>query len=280
MHDAEVVGARERGAHLLEDVDGAGERHRAARELARERGADEVLHHQVELAVFGLADVVDVDDVRVIDAVGGARFAQHPRAQVGLAAQVGANQLERDDPVDEHVARAIDDAHAAFAELVPRAGSDRRRPSRASDRWTLFALLPPSRRLVPCSVFAPALTCQIRSHNDIGCFSALWSRAGDDVTEKAIFVMWHRGGLSTMTEQENDVRPTFTSLSARDRSGEGERSRSRAIVKGVRTGEGGSYAALVPVGRAAHRIGRFKRGVGAPREADATDVSLEWSELG
>jgi hypothetical protein len=35
VHHAEVVGARERGAHLLEDVDAAAERHRAARQLTR-----------------------------------------------------------------------------------------------------------------------------------------------------------------------------------------------------------------------------------------------------
>jgi hypothetical protein len=80
VHDAEVVGAREGRAHLLEDVDAARERHRPARELRRERGSDQVLHHQVKLAVFGFADVVDVDDVGVIDAVGRSRFAQHPRA--------------------------------------------------------------------------------------------------------------------------------------------------------------------------------------------------------
>ena len=131
MHDAEVVRARERGAHLLEDVDAARERHRPARELARERRADEVLHDEIELALFGLADVVDVDDVRVVDAVGGARLAQHPRAEVRLAAQVGANQLERDDAIDEHVARAVDDAHAAFAEarFEAIAPGDRRVPS-------------------------------------------------------------------------------------------------------------------------------------------------------
>ena len=97
-----------------------------ARELARERRADEVLHDEVELALLGLADVVDVDDVRVVDAVGGARLAQHPRAKMRLAAQIGANQLQRDDAIDEHVAGAIDDAHAAFAEarLEPVAPGD------------------------------------------------------------------------------------------------------------------------------------------------------------
>jgi hypothetical protein len=59
---------------------------------------------------------VNVDDVRVIDAVGGARFAQHPSAEMRLAAEVRADQLERDDALDENVAGPIDDAHAAFAE--------------------------------------------------------------------------------------------------------------------------------------------------------------------
>jgi hypothetical protein len=116
VDDAEVVGAAERGAHLLEDVDAARERHRTARELGAERRPDEVLHDEIELALFRLADVVDVDDVRVVDAVRGARLAEHPRTEVRLAAQIRANELEGDDAIDEDVARAIDDAHAAFAE--------------------------------------------------------------------------------------------------------------------------------------------------------------------
>jgi hypothetical protein len=116
MHDAEVVGAREGGAHLLENVDAARERHRAARELGRERRADQVFHDEIQLAVLGFADVVDVDDVRVIDAVGRARFAKHPRSKVRLATQVGANEFEGDDALDEHVPRPVHDPHSAFAE--------------------------------------------------------------------------------------------------------------------------------------------------------------------
>ncbi len=134
VHHAEVVRARKRCAHLLDDVDAARERHRARRELGRERRADEVLHHQIELAVVGLADVVDVDDVRVVDAIGGARLAQHPRAEVRLSAEVGPNQLDRDHAVDEDVSRAIDDAHAAFADArfeAIAAGDD------FAERWVI-----------------------------------------------------------------------------------------------------------------------------------------------
>jgi len=54
--------------------------------------------------------------VRVVDAIGGARLAQHPRAKVRFTAQVGANQLYRDDAIDEDVSRAIHDPHPAFAD--------------------------------------------------------------------------------------------------------------------------------------------------------------------
>jgi hypothetical protein len=116
MDDAEVVRASKRGAHLLEDIDASSQRHSASRKLAREGRADEVFHHEVELSVLRLSDVVDIDDVRVVDAVGRARFAKHPRSKVRLAAQVGADQFHRDDAIDEHVARAIYDAHAPFSD--------------------------------------------------------------------------------------------------------------------------------------------------------------------
>src|SRR5262249_56435174 len=97
MHDAEVVGARESGAHLLEDVDAACERHRSASELCGERRFNQILYHQIELAVFPFADVVDVDNVRVIDAIRRSRLAQHPRTQVCLAAKIRADQFQRDE---------------------------------------------------------------------------------------------------------------------------------------------------------------------------------------
>ena len=52
--------------------------------------------------------------------------AEHPRAEMRLAPEVGPDQLQRDDAVDEHVARAIDDAHPAFADarLEPVAPGD------------------------------------------------------------------------------------------------------------------------------------------------------------
>ena len=94
MNDAEVVGARERCAHLLEDVERSAPTASAPRaRLARERRTHEVLHDEVELALLGFADVMNIDDMCVVDAVGGARFTQHPRPQVRLASQVWPDQL-------------------------------------------------------------------------------------------------------------------------------------------------------------------------------------------
>src|SRR6185436_8718344 len=101
---------------LLQDVDGALDGHRAARYLRGKRSPDEVLHDEIELALLRLADVVDVDDVSVVDAVRGARFPEHPGAEMRLAAQVRPDQLDRDDAVDEHVPGAVDDAHPALAD--------------------------------------------------------------------------------------------------------------------------------------------------------------------
>jgi len=64
--------------------------------------------------------------VRVVDAIGGARLAQHPSAQMRFASQVGSDQLDGDDTVDEHMTGSIDDAHPALtnARLEPIAAGD------------------------------------------------------------------------------------------------------------------------------------------------------------
>jgi hypothetical protein len=117
VDDAEVVGAGERGADLLEDVGDARDGDRPAGDDLVERDAVEELHHQVGHPVVGLAVVVDVDDVRVVDAVRRARLAEEPRPQV-VGVLPRKEDLDRHDPVDQEVPGPVDDAHAARAELL------------------------------------------------------------------------------------------------------------------------------------------------------------------
>ena len=90
VDDAEVVRFGERGEHLPQDVDDAPERERPllVRD-AREVLAAQELHHEVELAVVGLAEVDDGDRVRVVEAARGARLGDEARGRV-LVAERGA----------------------------------------------------------------------------------------------------------------------------------------------------------------------------------------------
>ena len=63
------------------------------------------------------ADLVDLADVRMIDTGRRARFPPEPFARRLIAAH-RQHRLERDDTLQPFVARCIDDAHPAFAELA------------------------------------------------------------------------------------------------------------------------------------------------------------------
>ena len=64
------------------------------------------------VAILGLTDIVDVDDVGVIDPVGSLGLPQHPSAQVRLPSQIRADELERHHAVDQHVPCPVDEPHA------------------------------------------------------------------------------------------------------------------------------------------------------------------------
>ncbi len=74
VDDIQLVGARQRAGDLAGDGHDLRQRHRTVVDDLVERAAHQVLHHQIHLAVIRLAEVGDVDDVLVIDAVGRARL--------------------------------------------------------------------------------------------------------------------------------------------------------------------------------------------------------------
>ena len=65
-----------------------------------------------------LADVVDGADVGVVERGGGARLAAEARQRGGVAGHLFGQELERDLAAEPGVDGAVDDAHAAAAELV------------------------------------------------------------------------------------------------------------------------------------------------------------------
>ena len=64
-----------------------------------------------------LADLVDLADVGMVDARRGARFAPEALAR-GLVARQRRHRLDGDGALEPFVARRVDDAHPAFAELA------------------------------------------------------------------------------------------------------------------------------------------------------------------
>ena len=128
VDDAGFVRARERGADLLGDADDAVPPHRSPLEHLEERLRRRVFHHEVRGALE-LAEVGDLDDVRMVDAVDRARLAEEALALVGVEAEITPEDLDGVQPVDHHVAREVDDGHAARAELLHEAVARRDRPA-------------------------------------------------------------------------------------------------------------------------------------------------------
>ena len=89
-----VARMRERG-YSLEDLKEAGREGRLA---------------------FGFTDFKDGEDVRVIQARGGARFLQKTTATVGVRDRFRRQHFERHRAVQLFVQRQVDSAHAARAE--------------------------------------------------------------------------------------------------------------------------------------------------------------------
>src|SRR3990170_1023871 len=81
------------------------------------RAALDELHHHEE-AVLGLVHLVDLGDRGVVDLARRLGLVEEALLAVGIPRQLGGQDLERHRPSEPGVARAVDDAHAAPAELL------------------------------------------------------------------------------------------------------------------------------------------------------------------
>ena len=85
------------------------------RDHVGERLPREQLHHDERLAVH-LAGVEDRDDVRVRERGGGTGLGLEPRPDLGIAGQVGTQQLHRDRTPEAAVGAGAHLAHPALAD--------------------------------------------------------------------------------------------------------------------------------------------------------------------
>ena len=123
MHNARAVGSSQSLSHLCRNVDGVVQRQRPPLDPLLQRLPLVVRHHEVQLPVGGLVDLVDRADVGVVESRGGLGFLQEPLLGRLVAGQVRREELDGDLALQARVLGRVDDPHAAVAEL----GADRRR---------------------------------------------------------------------------------------------------------------------------------------------------------
>ena len=112
----EIVSAGERCGDLLQHVDGKRQVHRSPHDDIGQRLSDQELHDEIGQPVLGLAEIVDIDDVGVVDAVHSPGLSQEPGAEVLLAPPFRLKDLDGHDPIDEQMPGAIDRSHAAHSQ--------------------------------------------------------------------------------------------------------------------------------------------------------------------
>jgi hypothetical protein len=108
-------GARDLAGDLACD---AHREHAARTKPLRERVTVEQLHREVGRAVGMPADVIDLDDARVIDARGRARLAKEALEQVTLTAQRGEELFDRGAAAEARIDGGVHDAEATLSELA------------------------------------------------------------------------------------------------------------------------------------------------------------------
>ena len=109
----------ERARDLTYDLDRARERQRPPGAYdVFERAPAQELHDHVDDALFGLAEVRDVDGVRVRDARGGLGLAREARDYTVVCRERGVQNLYGDGLLHQDVSGAVDAAHPALVNLL------------------------------------------------------------------------------------------------------------------------------------------------------------------
>ena len=120
MYDAVLVRLAQAFGDLQSDVEGFFRRQRLAVDSLPQGFAFDILRRHERDAV-GFADFINREDVRMIQARGGARLLQKAAAAFIVRHIFGRQDLERDLAVQLFIVRFIDRPHAARAERLKNA---------------------------------------------------------------------------------------------------------------------------------------------------------------
>ena len=117
MNDADPVGGGQRVDDLAGRRDGLVDGHGALGvESGRAGSGLPQLHHEVDDAVLGVAEIRDVDDVGMADLVDRLGFLEEARNQPRIGAEIRAQHLHRHPLANHGVLGQVDRPHAAFAD--------------------------------------------------------------------------------------------------------------------------------------------------------------------
>src|ERR1043166_10265089 len=116
MDDAALVGVLHRAGERFEERGGFTRAERALLEPSGERAAGDVLQREKREAFGRLADLVELDDVRVRQPGGGLGLGAEAHLIGGIGVSAGEDHLERDGSIRLFLDRLVDDTHAAAAE--------------------------------------------------------------------------------------------------------------------------------------------------------------------
>ncbi len=132
MDDARLVGGVHGPRQRLQQRRRLGGRQRLAAELLVEAAAAHVLQREERQAAV-LADVVNLDDVRVPQPGDRQRLAPEALELLRGGVRPGEDHLQGDDAVQAPLPGLVDDAHAAAAQLLQNVVSFDRRKAAGGD---------------------------------------------------------------------------------------------------------------------------------------------------
>ncbi len=116
VHDLLLVRSRQARRHLRRDLEHAAHQHPLAGQRVAHLLAANQLHRDVGAPV-DLADLVNDRDVRMLERGGGLRLLDEAPTPIGVVRQIVGQDLERDIAIQPRVGGAVDNAHAAAADL-------------------------------------------------------------------------------------------------------------------------------------------------------------------